>query len=344
MKATELTVAHWMGDGANIEELTDGRYSAGYAEMDLLVVVDTPAGAPAQKRHRDTILPGPCASIGVHIPLTHLQVEPLNGPIGFIPGSHVLRGKTDVEVVGAAPPGSVILYDSFTEHRGLENVSSEPRAALFAWFRVPGVYSGHTDENFGDIGLQWTDDFRRLLRDDLLEAHRKQRLRSPGALNSEKAIQKAEDTWGFRQGGELVTWGEEHVCFCCNRTTSEGSSPAPAQASTSRKGEWYCKRCWDASKKPSLQAPQASVGNSLPPLEQPDRVPDDRLEQLQAKGLNVRPGHGRHKLTLLRERGYFLPVDPVESWLDRVSNDPQPAGWKDALRKALGEVPRHDGF
>ena len=42
--------------------------------------------------------------------------------------------------------------------------------------------------------------------------------------------------------------------------------------------------------------------------------------------------------------GYFLPVDPSNSWLDRVSNDPQPSGWKDAMRKALGEVPRFDGF
>ena len=46
---------------------------AGYPELDLLVVVDTPAGAPAQTQHRDTILPGPCASLGVHIPLTAMQ-------------------------------------------------------------------------------------------------------------------------------------------------------------------------------------------------------------------------------------------------------------------------------
>lgn len=37
------------------------------------MVVDTPAGAPAQTQHRDTILPGPCASLGVHIPLTAMQ-------------------------------------------------------------------------------------------------------------------------------------------------------------------------------------------------------------------------------------------------------------------------------
>lgn len=51
---------------------------AGYPELDLLVVVDTPAGAPAQTQHRDTILPGPCASLGVHIPLTTMQATALS--------------------------------------------------------------------------------------------------------------------------------------------------------------------------------------------------------------------------------------------------------------------------
>ncbi|CAE8599859.1 unnamed protein product, partial [Polarella glacialis] len=169
-KAAEMSFAHWMADGARVEDFTTGARSAAFAELDLLVVVDTPAGAPAQTRHRDTILPGPCASIGVHIPLTPLQVEPLNGPIGFVPGSHVLDGGPKLEVVGAAPPGSVILYDSFTEHRGLQNDSGEPRAALFAWFRVPGVYTGHTEENFGPLGLRWTDAFRRQVRRKLQEA------------------------------------------------------------------------------------------------------------------------------------------------------------------------------
>ena len=53
---------------------------AGYPELDLLVVVDTPAGAPAQTQHRDTILPGPCASLGVHIPLTCMQAQTRRSP------------------------------------------------------------------------------------------------------------------------------------------------------------------------------------------------------------------------------------------------------------------------
>ena len=49
-------------------------------------------------------------------------------------------------------------------------------------------------------------------------------------------------------------------------------------------------------------------------------------------------------LTRSSRPGYFIPVDPQNDWLDRVSNDPQPSGWKDAMKKALGEVPRFDGF
>ena len=51
----------------------------------------------------------------------------MNGAIGFFPGSHLLRGDLSgqkaEEMVGVSAPGSVILYDSFTEHRGLENQS-----------------------------------------------------------------------------------------------------------------------------------------------------------------------------------------------------------------------------
>ena len=59
-----------------------------------------------------------------------LQATPLNGAIGFFPSSHLLTGDLSgskpQEMVGTSAPGSVILYDSFTEHRGLENESSEP--------------------------------------------------------------------------------------------------------------------------------------------------------------------------------------------------------------------------
>lgn len=39
-------------------------------------------------------------------------------------------------------------------------MAKDARAALFAWFRVPGVYTGHTEENFGPEGLQRANEFR----------------------------------------------------------------------------------------------------------------------------------------------------------------------------------------
>lgn len=57
------------------------------------MVVDTPAGAPAQTQHRDTILPGPCASLGVHIPLTAMQ-DTMGGEQNMSFGtSKVFQGK-----------------------------------------------------------------------------------------------------------------------------------------------------------------------------------------------------------------------------------------------------------
>lgn len=351
-KASEMTFAHWLGAGGDIEEFTSGQSSAGFPELDLLVVVATPSGAPAQTQHRDTILPGPCASLGVHIPLTPMQAEPLNGAIGFFPGSHVLKGelsgKKSEELVGASAPGSVILYDSFTEHRGLENESAEPRAALFAWFRVPGVYTGHTEENFGPEGLRRADEFRRYVRPRLRKVAAEQREACPGASGP-----AAEESWGFSQDAELVpwtrNWGEERCCFRCNCTALQGwpAPPVPGAAGGRElRREWYCSNCWEEARalRGEGAAPEPWPGSVAAPWDQPDRVSEERLLQLQAQGLNISPGKGRHKLTILRERGYFLPVDPLNSWLDRVSNDPQPSGWKDAMKKALGEVPRFDGF
>ena len=76
-----------------------------------------------QYSHQIFTSPNPKKNRQIH------QAEPLNGAIGFFPGSHLLRGALGAshptpatEVVGATAPGSV-LYDSFTEHRGLENES-----------------------------------------------------------------------------------------------------------------------------------------------------------------------------------------------------------------------------
>lgn len=338
-KAAEMSFAHWVAGGSNIDDFLKGPLSAGFPVLDLLVVVDTPAGAKAQTRHRDTILPGPCASLGMHIPLTPLRADrPLNGPIGFVPGTHRLAGANGFEVVGAVPPGSVVLYDSFLEHRGLENEGSDPRSALFAWFRVPGVYSGHTQENFGPRGLRLTDRFRQHVGEKLREADDAERARCPGS-----ASPQAQANWGFLRGSKLVPWGEERVCFRCDHTSVTGGPP-PLTATTSGRREWYCASCWDDCRRRGEASPAPALANVMPPEKFEGRFTEERLEELVAQGLNIKAGQGRHKLTLLRERGLFLPVDPTSSWLARISNDPQPSGWRDAMRKALGEIPRHDGF
>jgi len=336
-KGAEMEFAHWLTNGADLEELTAGSKSGGFAELDLMVVVDTPSGAPPQTKHRDLILPGPCASLGVHIPLTPYQAEPLNGAIGFYPGSHQLRAERFnqpiEEVVGTVPPGSVLLYDSFTEHRGLENTSGNPRAALFAWFRVPGVYTGHSEENFGAAGIDLNQEWRYFVRPKLQEVDLEERQYCPG-LNS----QEAEGLWGFRKGDTPAPWGEERVCFCCNRTSQSGRF---SQNPSYSRRVWCCERCW--SKSQSSDGPEPHPGNLATPFDEPGRFSEEQLHALQASGMNIKPGSGRHKLTLLRERGYFLPVDPTDAWLEKVSNDPQPAGWKESLQKALGK-PRQDGF
>lgn len=331
-KEAELDFAHWVAGGASLDHFYTGPKSAGYPVLDLMVVVDTPAGAPAQTRHRDTILPGPCASLGVHIPLTPLQLEPLNGPIGFSPRSHTLLdpGAVKRDVVGAAPLGSVILYDSFTEHHGLENASGAPRAALFSWYRVPGVYSGHTDENFGRRGLELTMQFRRHLQERLSEVVAEERQHASGS-----AVSGEGGLFDAGPSRALAEWGEELVCFRCNTTTGEGFHD---------RGWWFCQSCWDECRQRGDVSPEPHPANVAPPRPDPGQISEDRLLGFESQGMNIRPSRGRHKLTLLRERGLFLPQDPPASWLQDVSTEPQPEGWKNALRKATGEIPRMDGF
>ena len=274
-KSAESEFAHWVADGAQLDQLQTGPLSSGFPVLDLMVVVDTPPGAPAQTRHRDTILPGPCASLGVHIPLTPLQLEPLNGAIGFSPGSHRLLGEGGAErdVVGAVPLGSVILYDSFTEHHGLENASASPRAALFSWFRVPGVYTGHTEENFGQEGLELTMRFRRHLQERLVEAVEEERGVCPGG---------APGPFG-RVSGPLAEWGEERVCFGCNATATAGAG-APSG------GRWFCDGCWSGGRAAGQAAPRPSPDNVAEPWPDPGRF----AEEPRANAPRARHGELRH--------------------------------------------------
>eukprot|EP00929_Paragymnodinium_shiwhaense_P014263 TRINITY_DN122165_c0_g1_i1.p1 TRINITY_DN122165_c0_g1~~TRINITY_DN122165_c0_g1_i1.p1 ORF type:complete len:616 (+),score=95.35 TRINITY_DN122165_c0_g1_i1:86-1933(+) len=331
-KAAEMQFAHWMANGGHMSDMLEGSLSGGFPVLDLLVVVDTPPGAPSQTRHRDTILPGPCASLGVHIPLTHLQLDPLNGAIGFSPcsQSQFSPDAAKRDVVGAAPLGSIILYDSFTEHHGLPNDSSDPRAALFAWFRVPGTYTGHTDENFGRPGLEITTKFRKHLQQKLRETAAIERQHCPGLAGA-----AADEAVGFSMNSELIDWGEEKVCFRCNSTTGNGSYSNKM---------WFCATCCSMAAAHGADAPDPHPDNVAPPFDDQKRFPEETLVQYAREGMNIRPSRGRHKLTLLRERGFFLPIDPKPSWLARVSTEPQPDGWKNALLKATGKIPRMDGF
>jgi len=109
-------------------------------------------------------------------------------------------------------------------------------------------------------------------------------------------------------------------------------------------GRWFCRPCWSETRAAGALGPEPSAANVAAPLPDPDRVPEETQLRYEAQGMNIKPSRGRHKLTLLRERGFFLPVDPTSEWLERVSTEPQPEGWKTALRKATGEIPRMDGF
>lgn len=124
----------------------------------------TPPGAAPQKRHRDIILPGPAAQLTIQVALTPLVAN--NGPLGYFPGSHVMR-TPGYEVVANPPLGSVVMYDSFTEHRGLENHTAAARYALYYEFETRGLFSGYTDSHFGPETALHTTAFRRLVDPEL---------------------------------------------------------------------------------------------------------------------------------------------------------------------------------
>eukprot|EP00747_Dinoflagellata_sp_TGD_P191926 gnl/TRDRNA2_/TRDRNA2_56006_c1_seq1.p1 gnl/TRDRNA2_/TRDRNA2_56006_c1~~gnl/TRDRNA2_/TRDRNA2_56006_c1_seq1.p1 ORF type:complete len:570 (+),score=92.42 gnl/TRDRNA2_/TRDRNA2_56006_c1_seq1:1-1710(+) len=304
-----------------------GSFCDARAILDMMAIIDTPPGAPQQERHRDTYMPGPAAAFGMHIPLTPLQLEPLNAAIGITPESHrycQTRGSNyRRDVLGVVPQGSVILYDSFVEHHGLENDSDDPRAALFAFFSVPGVYAGHSDENFGPPGLKETTRWRRHIEELLL----------PAVMASRGVSRDAELVWGFPIDREIIDWGEDRVCFRCDRTTGEGSLYGDM---------WFCDKCWAESR---AKGGPGSVPQPLPwNAEKPRYKPDDYTEeqQLRYEGQKiVKANHGRHKLALIRERGHYLPIDPTTEWLKKkLDRDPQPRLWKVSIKTALGELPR----
>jgi len=367
----DQVVESWRSNGAPIQHFQEGgMYSSARPYLDLMTIIDTPHGAPAQARHRDTYLPGPAASIGVHIPLTPLQVEPLNGAIGFTPGYF----DSQRDVVGAVPLGSVVLYDSFLEHHGLENDSGKPRAALFAWYRVPGIFSGHAEENFGDDGVLETTRWRRHLEERLLpevlaarglsttgeaksgaegQDYGKYSVKQLREIASEKRIdimgclekldiveclkrgpsKKMDSHFGFPLNSEIVEWREDRVCFSCDHTSDSGAY---------HNNMWFCNTCWNVSRANGCPDahPNPSPSNAAAPEYKHDDYPEDLILQLAPIGL-AKPGRGLHKLTLLRERGFFIPVDPTSEWLEQVTRDPQPLFWKRNLNGAVQDQLKH---
>merc|ERR1712232_1227495 len=124
----------------------------------------------------------------------------------------------------------------------------------------------------------------------------------------------------------------ELVCFRCDRTTRSG---------VARGTMWFCSKCWLEwlLKGAPGKAPEPYAMNVVRPQLAPDDVPEEKCAKLEAEGSNLRPCRGRHKLTLLRERGFFIPVDPTSEWLDQAPRDPQSAHWKYQVRQQLGEIP-----
>jgi len=122
-----------------------------------VMVTKTPGGSPSQKAHRDINWPGASAQLTVQVALTPLVAN--NGPLGYVPGSHRMAGR-GYEVVANPPLGSVVLYDSFVEHRGTENHTDRDRYAMYYEFEPRGMFGGYEEDHFGPQAAAHTYGFR----------------------------------------------------------------------------------------------------------------------------------------------------------------------------------------
>jgi len=129
-----------------------------------VLVTKTPPGSEPQRHHRDINFPGPSAQLTVQVALTPLSAN--NGPLGYVPGSHCMA-TPGYEVVANPPLGSLVLYDSFTEHHGIENHSPQDRLAMYYEFETRGVFGGYTDIHFGEKAAMHTLAFRSAVDPDL---------------------------------------------------------------------------------------------------------------------------------------------------------------------------------
>lgn len=154
----------WVCEGSDVDWFATSQPKAGPASrapgLYQVTVVEAPPHAPAQRRHRDIILPGPRAQLIAQVALT--QFSAVNGPVAFVPGSHVMK-TPGYEVVAVPPRGSVVLYDSFLEHRAIENHTARRRSALYITFSMHGIHTGYAPDHFGIEAAEHTEAFRRLL-------------------------------------------------------------------------------------------------------------------------------------------------------------------------------------
>eukprot|EP00435_Cladocopium_sp_Y103_P012901 s836_g3.t1 len=127
-------------------------------------LIRTPPGSEPQKHHRDINFPGPAAQVTAQVALTQLEAN--NGPLAYVPGSHrmVMPG---FEVVANPPLGSVVLYDSFCEHRGIEHHGNRDRYAMYYEFETRGVFSGYTASHFGPSSGDHMKAFRAFVDPEL---------------------------------------------------------------------------------------------------------------------------------------------------------------------------------
>jgi len=124
------------------------------------MVTKTPGRSPLMTRHRDIILPGPCAQLTIGVPLTPLVAN--NGPLALRPGSHAMD-TPGYEVIANSPPGSIFVYDSFIDHRAVENHLPQDRYVLYYEFETRGIFTGYVDDHFGETARLWEADFRRMV-------------------------------------------------------------------------------------------------------------------------------------------------------------------------------------
>eukprot|EP00929_Paragymnodinium_shiwhaense_P076024 TRINITY_DN38994_c0_g1_i1.p1 TRINITY_DN38994_c0_g1~~TRINITY_DN38994_c0_g1_i1.p1 ORF type:complete len:476 (+),score=62.28 TRINITY_DN38994_c0_g1_i1:57-1484(+) len=123
-----------------------------------VMITKAPARTPLMRRHRDIILPGPGAQLTIMVPMTPLTAN--NGPLALRPRSHVME-TPGYELVANIPPGAIMLYDSFTDHRAMENMSPHDRYALYYEFETRGIFTGYVQGHFGEAATECELDFRK---------------------------------------------------------------------------------------------------------------------------------------------------------------------------------------